>query len=76
MYSCFFTGIVNCAIIAEGLIAACSAHPLKYPVVIRLEGTNSSAARVMLEKSGLPLKMINDVDEAAKTVIKLAQLKA
>ncbi|XP_045451649.1 succinate--CoA ligase [GDP-forming] subunit beta, mitochondrial [Melitaea cinxia] len=68
-----FGGIVNCATIAKGIIAACKEHPPKYPIVIRLEGTNSAEARTILEKSGFPFSIINDADEAAKTAVKLAQ---
>ncbi|KPJ19203.1 Succinyl-CoA ligase [GDP-forming] subunit beta, mitochondrial [Papilio machaon] len=68
-----FAGIVNCATVANGIVAACKERPPKYPLVIRLEGTNASAAKKILEESGLPFKIINDADEAAKAVVKLAQ---
>lgn len=67
------TGIVNCATIANGIIEACKQNPPKHPIVIRLEGTNADQARKILEKSGMPMKIINDADEAAKTAVKLAQ---
>ncbi|KAL0895830.1 hypothetical protein ABMA27_011861 [Loxostege sticticalis] len=68
-----FAGIVNCATIANGIVAACKENPPKHPLVIRLEGTNSAAARKILEESGLPVTILNDADEAAKTAVKLAQ---
>ncbi|XP_030022619.1 succinate--CoA ligase [GDP-forming] subunit beta, mitochondrial isoform X1 [Manduca sexta] len=68
-----FGGIVNCATIANGIISACKVKPPKHPLVIRLEGTNASEARKLLEESGLPLQIISDADEAAKTAVKLAQ---
>lgn len=67
------SGIVNCATVANGIVAACKQSPPKYPLVIRLEGTNATAAKTILEESGLPFKIINDADEAAKAVVKLAQ---
>lgn len=67
------TGIVNCATVANGIVAACKANPPKHPLVIRLEGTNSTIARKILEDSGLPMQIINDADEAAKTAVKLAK---
>lgn len=68
-----FAGIVNCATVAKGIVAACKENPPKHPLVIRLEGTNSTVAKKILEESKLPLKIINDADEAAKAAVKLAQ---
>lgn len=68
-----FGGIVNCETIANGIIEACKKNPPKNPLVIRLEGTNAEQARNLLEKSGMPMKIINDADEAAKAAVKLAQ---
>ncbi|CAK1599682.1 unnamed protein product [Parnassius mnemosyne] len=68
-----FAGIVNCATVANGIVAACKENPPKHPLVIRLEGTNAPLAKKILEESGLPFNIINDADEAAKMVVKLAQ---
>ncbi|KAL4706864.1 hypothetical protein ACJJTC_010098 [Scirpophaga incertulas] len=68
-----FGGIVNCATIANGIVAACRERPPKHPLVIRLEGTNSQAARKILESSGLRVTILDDADDAAKTAVKLAQ---
>ncbi|XP_068629243.1 succinate--CoA ligase [GDP-forming] subunit beta, mitochondrial [Battus philenor] len=68
-----FAGIVNCATVANGIVAACKESPPKHPLVIRLEGTNAAIAKKILEESELPFKIINDADEAARTVVKLAQ---
>jgi succinyl-CoA synthetase beta subunit len=72
-YSFFISGIVNCATIANGIVGACKQNPPKHPLVIRLEGTNADAARKILEGSGLPVTIMNDADEAAKTAVKLAR---
>ncbi|XP_023946340.2 succinate--CoA ligase [GDP-forming] subunit beta, mitochondrial [Bicyclus anynana] len=68
-----FAGIVNCATVAKGIVAACKEHPPKHPLVIRLEGTNAAQAKTILEESKLPFKIINDADKAAKTAVTLAQ---
>lgn len=73
MLNVFLTGIVNCLTIAEGIITACKENPPKHPLIIRLEGTNSDAARELLENSGLPLKIVQDVDQAAKTAVSLGK---
>lgn len=70
-----FAGIVNCATIANGIVAACKENPPKHPLVIRLEGTNSKAAKEILEGCGFPVTILNDADEAAKTAVKLALRK-
>lgn len=68
-----FAGIVNCVTIAQGIITACKENPPKYPLIVRLQGTNADAAQKLLRESGLPLTIIKDVDEAAKTAVKMAQ---
>ncbi|XP_038208716.1 succinate--CoA ligase [GDP-forming] subunit beta, mitochondrial [Zerene cesonia] len=68
-----FAGIVNCATVANGIVAACKENPPKHPLVIRLEGTNSVQAKTILEQSGLKFHIINDADEAAKAAVKLAE---
>jgi succinyl-CoA synthetase beta subunit len=65
-----FGGIMNCATIAKGLIAATEELKLQVPIVVRMEGTNVQEGRALLEKSGL--KIINEkgLAEAAKRVVK------
>jgi len=60
-----FGGIVNCATIANGIIAACKTISLKVPLVVRLEGTNVDAAKEVLANSGLPIQAATDLDDAA-----------
>ncbi|XP_045513468.1 succinate--CoA ligase [GDP-forming] subunit beta, mitochondrial [Pieris brassicae] len=67
-----FAGIVNCATVASGIVAACKESPPKHPLIIRLEGTNAAQAKTILEQSGLNINMVNDADEAAKLAVKLA----
>ncbi|XP_075986342.1 succinyl-coenzyme A synthetase beta subunit, GDP-forming [Anticarsia gemmatalis] len=68
-----FAGIINCVTIANGIIEALKKSPPRFPVVIRLEGTNSEAALKLLKESKLPLQIINDIDRAAKTAVELAK---
>ncbi|GBP12128.1 Succinate--CoA ligase subunit beta, mitochondrial [Eumeta japonica] len=67
-----FAGIVNCATVANGIVAACKQNPPKHPIVLRLEGTNAETARKILKESGLPLHIVSDADEAAKMAVQLA----
>nr|XP_012135317.1 PREDICTED: succinyl-CoA ligase [GDP-forming] subunit beta, mitochondrial-like [Megachile rotundata] len=64
-----FGGIVNCAIIAKGIIAAYHNLRLKIPLVVRLEGTNVTEAKRLLAESDLSILTANDLDEAAKKAV-------
>ncbi|GAB5568213.1 succinate--CoA ligase [GDP-forming] subunit beta [Prionailurus iriomotensis] len=61
-----FGGIVNCAIIANGITKACRELELKVPLVVRLEGTNVHEAQNILSNSGLPITSAVDLEDAAK----------
>lgn len=64
-----FGGIVNCATIAEALIAAAKEIGFKIPVVVRLEGTNVERARELLESAKIKaLVPASDLTDAAKKV--------
>jgi len=65
-----FGGIVNCATIASGVIAAVKNTGLKVPLVVRLEGTNVNNAKKMLAESGLKILSAEDLDDAARKAVK------
>jgi len=60
-----FGGIVDCATIANGVVAACRTIDLKLPLVVRLAGTNVDAAKKIIAESGLPIQSATDLDDAA-----------
>lgn len=64
-----FGGIVNCATIANGIVAACKSMNLNIPLIIRLEGTNAEEARKIINGSGLALQSAQDLDDAAKKAV-------
>uniref|UniRef100_A0A6J3S2K3 Succinate--CoA ligase [GDP-forming] subunit beta, mitochondrial n=1 Tax=Tursiops truncatus TaxID=9739 RepID=A0A6J3S2K3_TURTR len=64
-----FGGIVNCAIIANGITRACRELELKVPLVVRLEGTNVHEAQNILSNSGLPITSAADLEDAAKKAV-------
>ncbi|XP_035782731.1 succinate--CoA ligase [GDP-forming] subunit beta, mitochondrial-like [Anopheles albimanus] len=64
-----FGGIVNCATIANGIVSATKTMNLKVPLIVRLEGTNVTAAKKILEQSGLKIQSAVDLDEAAKKAV-------
>jgi succinyl-CoA synthetase beta subunit len=65
-----FGGIMKCDIIAEGVIAAVKDVGLKVPLVVRLEGTNVELGKDIINKSGLNVISANDLDDAAKKIVK------
>lgn len=64
-----FGGIVNCATIANGIVAASKKLQLNVPLVVRLEGTNVTKAREILKNSGLPILTASDLDDAAQKAV-------
>uniref|UniRef100_A0A2R9B922 Succinate--CoA ligase [GDP-forming] subunit beta, mitochondrial n=1 Tax=Pan paniscus TaxID=9597 RepID=A0A2R9B922_PANPA len=64
-----FGGIVNCAIIANGITKACRELELKVPLVVRLEGTNVQEAQKILNNSRLPITSAIDLEDAAKKAV-------
>ncbi len=67
-----FGGIMNCATIAEGILTALKEHPIKIPLVVRMEGTNVEQGKKMLEKSGLKILTADNLTDAATVVVKEA----
>lgn len=67
-----FGGIVQCDVIAQGILAAVKVVDLKIPVVVRLEGTNAEQGLALLNNSGLGLETAEDLNHAAEKVVALA----
>lgn len=65
-----FGGIMNCATIAEGVIAAANTLTLDVPLIVRLEGTNVEAGRAMLKESGLEIIAADSMADAAEKAVK------
>jgi succinyl-CoA synthetase beta subunit len=67
-----FGGIMQCDIIAHGIINAVKAVNLPVPLVVRLEGTNVEAGKKLIAGSGLPVITANDLTDAAVKVVAAA----
>jgi succinyl-CoA synthetase beta subunit len=65
-----FGGIMQCDVIAAGVIAAVKEVGLKVPLVVRLEGTNVELGRKMISESGLNVVPAMDLDDAAQKIVK------
>ena len=66
-----FGGIVRCDMVAAGVIAAFKNVDLQIPVVVRLEGTNSEEAHMLVKgsKLGEKLQMADGIHDAAEKAI-------
>jgi succinyl-CoA synthetase beta subunit len=65
-----FGGIMQCDIIASGIVAAVKETGLKLPLVVRLEGNNVQLGKQILKDSGLPIITGDSMAEAAQKVVK------
>jgi succinyl-CoA synthetase beta subunit len=60
---------VRCDDIAKGIISAVKEVGVEVPVVVRLEGTNVTKGRELLENSGLDIISAKDLTDAARKVV-------
>jgi succinyl-CoA synthetase beta subunit len=65
-----FGGIMDCNVIATGIVAAVKETGLKLPLVVRLEGNNVAAGKKTLADSGLTLITGDSMADAAQKVVK------
>ena len=65
-----FGGIMDCNVIATGIVAAVRETGLKLPLVVRLEGNNVQAGKRTLVESGLTIISGDSMADAAQKVVK------
>lgn len=68
-----FGGIMDCAVIAQGIVNAAKSIGFQVPLVVRLEGTNVDAGREILKRAAadLPtLQAASDLGDAAGKVVR------
>ena len=66
-----FGGITRTDDVANGIVTATKANPLKIPIVIRLTGTNEEIAMKILTENGFTAS--SDMDEAVQKAVALAK---
>jgi len=64
-----FGGIMDCNIIAEGVIAAAKETGLPIPLVVRLEGNNVELGKATLGASGLNIVSADTMADAARKIV-------
>jgi succinyl-CoA synthetase beta subunit len=64
-----FGGIMDCNVIANGIVAAAKEVSIGIPLVVRLEGNNVAAGKATLAESGLAITGADDLADAAKKIV-------
>jgi succinyl-CoA synthetase beta subunit len=65
-----FGGIMDCNVIAEGVIAAAKETGLPIPLVVRLEGNNVEMGKATLAASGLDIVAADNMADGAQKIVK------
>jgi succinyl-CoA synthetase beta subunit len=65
-----FGGIMDCNVIATGIVAAVKETHLNIPLVVRLEGNNVAAGKKTLAESGVAIITGDSMADAAQKVVK------
>ena len=66
-----FGGIMDCNVIATGIVDAVREVGLRLPLVVRLEGNNVEAGKATLSASGLTIVSGDSMADAAQKIVKL-----
>ncbi|GAA5494896.1 succinyl-CoA synthetase (ADP-forming) beta subunit [Rubritalea squalenifaciens DSM 18772] len=64
-----FGGIMQCDIIAEGILAAAAELELTIPLVVRLEGTNVAKGKELIANSDLAVISADNLNDAAEKIV-------
>jgi succinyl-CoA synthetase beta subunit len=70
-----FGGIMDCNVIATGIVAAVKATGLQLPLVVRLEGNNVEAGNKTLAESGLTILRGSSMADAAQKAVQAVHAK-
>lgn len=68
-----FGGIMNCATLAAGIIAAVKEQKLEIPLIVRMEGTNVEEGRALLANSKLAITIAEGLADGAEKAVKAAK---
>ena len=68
-----FGGIIHCDMIASGIVEAIKELDFTLPIVVRFQGTNAAQGRDIINQSSSNVISIDDLTEAAKKAVELAQ---
>ncbi len=71
-----FGGIMDCNVIATGIVAAVKETHLRIPLVVRLEGNNVAAGKKTLAESGVSIITGDSMADAARKVVQAVKKAA
>jgi succinyl-CoA synthetase beta subunit len=66
-----FGGIMDCDVIAKGIVEAVRLVGLRLPLVVRLEGNNVAAGKATLSASGVKIVPGDSMADAAQKIVRL-----
>jgi succinyl-CoA synthetase beta subunit len=64
-----FGGIMQCDVLARGVVDAAREVKLSIPLVVRMEGTNVKEGKQILAESGIKVIAANDMADAARLAV-------
>jgi len=64
-----FGGIMQCDVLAQGVVEAARQVKLSVPLVVRMEGTNVDKGKQILAESGIKVISASDMADAARRVV-------
>ncbi|MGE5195982.1 MAG: ADP-forming succinate--CoA ligase subunit beta [Anaerolineae bacterium] len=64
-----FGGIMDCAVLAEGIVSAAKELSVKVPLIVRMEGTNVEKGKKRLKESPLAIVTADSLKEAAQKAV-------
>jgi succinyl-CoA synthetase beta subunit len=68
-----FGGILRCDTLATGVVNAARDLNIRFPIVVRMEGTNVELGQKILAESGLNFTIADGMKDAAEKVVRLAK---
>ncbi len=71
-----FGGIMQCDVIAEGVVNAVDQVGLKVPLVVRLAGTNAKEGRQVLDETDLDIVSADSMADGAEKIIDIVGVNA
>jgi succinyl-CoA synthetase beta subunit len=67
-----FGGIMDCGVLASGIVNAAQKDEVNVPIVVRMEGTNVEKGLEILANSSLEIQTAKTMDEGAKKAVEAA----
>lgn len=64
-----FGGIMDCDVLAEGIIHAARDYSINVPLIVRMEGTNVEKGKQRLKESGLAITTADSLEDGAKKAV-------